>query len=99
MIEYKEYEIWLGQYNLGQGYGNQLAEPKKVAIMKATSFKIACYLYELENAIISIKDRMDRGDNYIEDTHFGISYYNPRTNSNSWTGKYFETREEALKTF
>lgn len=42
---------------------------------------------------------MDRGDTYIEDIHFGCWYYNPKTNSNSWTGKYFESKEAAMESY
>lgn len=98
-LEYKEYEIWCGQYNLGQGYGDQLNEPSLLAKVRATSFKIACCIYEHQSSIDSLKNQMEKGNTYIEDCHFGSWYYNPRTNSNSWTGKYFESREEALLTF
>ena len=94
----KKYEIWVGWYHLGQGYDSP-TEPQKVGEEIATSFKIACYLHELQNQIDSLKDRMKKKDTYIEDIHFGTLYYNPKTNSNSWTGEYFETKEEALKTF
>ena len=94
----KKYEIWLGWYHLGQGY-HPPTKPQKVGEVEATSFPIACYLYELQTMIDSLKDRMKRGDTYIEDVHFGNLYYNGKINSNSWTGKYFESEEEALKSF
>jgi len=93
----KEYEIWLGYYHLGQGHHGSI-EPEMVAKVKATSFKVACWLYELYSAYTSLIERMEKGG-YIEDAHFGISYYKPETNSNSWTGKYYETKEEAQKSF
>ncbi len=94
----KKYKIWIGNHSLGQGY-HQGSEPIKLAEVEATSFKIACVIYEHQNAIDSLKQQMERGDTYIEDVHFGIWYYNPKTNSNSWTGKYFETKEQALETY
>lgn len=97
-LEIKKYEIWIGWYHLGQGY-HPPSEPQKLAEVEASSFKIACYLYELQSAADSLKERMKKGDNYIEGIHFGRLDYDPKTNSNSWTGRYFETKEEAQKTF
>ncbi len=94
----KKYEIWLGSYHLGQGYPPP-TDPEKVGEVVATSFKIACYLYELQSQIDSLIDRMKKGDTYIEDIHFGKLYYDGKTNSNSWTGQYFESKEEAYKSF
>lgn len=94
----KRYEIWLGWYHLGQGY-HPSTEPEKVGEVEATSFKIACYLYELQSQIDSLKNKMKKGDTHIEDIHFGNLYYNGKTNSNSWTGQYFESKEEAYKSF
>lgn len=98
MLEIKKYEIWIGDYHLGQGY-DPPTEPQKLADIEASSFKIACVIYEHTSALESLKERMERGDTYIEDIHFGHWYYKPETNSNSWTGKYYETKEEALKAF
>lgn len=93
-----KYEIWIGDYHLGQGYGSP-SKPEKVGEVEATSFKIACCIYEHQCAIDSLKERMKRGDDYIEDTHFGSWYYNPKNNSNSWLGRYYESEEEAWKSF
>lgn len=94
----KEYEIWIGYYHLGQGY-DPPAKPQLLDKINATSFKVACYIYELQSSLDSLKNRMERGDTYIEDIHFGRIYYNPETNSNSWTGKYYESEEDARKSF
>lgn len=94
----KEYDIWIGYYHHGTGYDGSY-KPQKVDTIKATTFRIACYLYELENTAKSIRERMLDPNSYIEDTHFGTLYYNPDTNGNSWLGKYFETEEEAWETF
>ena len=97
-LKVKEYEIWIGNYHLGQGY-HPPTKPQMVAKVEATSFKIACVLYEHQSAIDSLNERMKRGDTYIEDIHFGGWCYTPKDNRNSWTGRYFETEEEALETF
>lgn len=90
------YEIWLGWYHLGQG-SHPPTEPNRVGVVKATSFKIACVIYEHQKAIDSLKSRMERGDTYIEDIHFGGWCYDAKSNSNSWTGKYYETKEKAME--
>ena len=94
----KRYEIWLGWYHLGQG-SHPPTEPEKVGMVYATSFKIACVLYEHQSSIESLQRRMGGKDTYIEDIHFGRWYYDPLTNSNSWTGRYYESKEEAQKSF
>jgi hypothetical protein len=94
----RSYEIWLGWYHLGQGY-SEPSKPELVAVIRATSFKIACVIYEHRLAIDTLNQRMGRKDTYIEDIHFGKWYYDPLTNSNSWTGKYYESKEEAQKSF
>lgn len=97
-LEMKKYEIWIGYVHLGQGY-DPSTEPQKLAEVEATSFKIACVLYEHQSAIDSLKERMARNDTYIEYAHFGSWNYDPKTNSTAWLGKYYESREEALKSF
>lgn len=94
----KTWEIWIGRYHLGQGY-DPPTKPKKVGEVEATTFKIACVIYEHQSKIDSLRKQMDRGYDYIEDAHFGSWYYNAKTNSNSWTGRYFESEEDALKSF
>jgi len=88
----KKYEIWINQED-------NLNKPEKVDEIEATSFKIACVIHEHQRSIDSLKLRMQRNDSYIQDIHFGVWYYDPKTNSNPWIGKYYETEQEALKTF
>lgn len=97
-VKIKNYEIWLGKYHLGQGY-DPPHKPEKVGEIEATSFKVACYIFELERTLSTLKGQVQRLSDHIEDAHFGISYYNPKTNSNGWTGKYYETEEQALESF
>lgn len=94
----KSYEIWIGYYHLGQG-DVPPTKPELLSTVRATSFKIACLLYEHKSTIQSLKESMYNGDKNIEDMHFSGWDYNPKTNSNSWTGKYYESKEEALKSF
>lgn len=92
------YDIWTGYYHLGQGH-HPPSKPNKVATVSATSFKIACCIHEHQSSIDSLNRQMSRGDVYIEDIHFGKWHYDPKTNSNSWTGKYFESEEAAWGSF
>lgn len=94
----KWYEIWLGWYHLGQG-SHPPTKPEKVGEIEATDFEVACCIYEHQLAIESLMRRMLAGDTYIKDIHFGTWNYNPKTNSNSWTGKYYQSYEEALNSF
>jgi hypothetical protein len=93
-----KYEIWIGKYDLGQGYGLPNS-PKKVGEEYATSFKIACVLYEHKSKIKHLEEEMKKPNSYIEDAHFGQWYYNPNGNYNNWTGKYYETEKEAWESF
>ena len=95
----KEYEIWLGYYHMGQGH-HPPSKPEKVADVVATSFRVACWLYELKSQYDFIVNRMEKDPNaYIEGTHFGTMYYQPKYNGNSWTGSYYESKKEAKKSF
>lgn len=96
MRELKEYEIWVGNYHLGQGYDPPTA-PQLVSKVKAYSFEIACLKYELFGMLQSISSAEANGQ-YI-DKQSCRWWYDFDTNANSWTGKYFETNEEAQKTF
>ena len=97
-LKFKDYKIWVGYHHLGQG-DTPFNEPQLLGTVRATSFKIACVIYEHQLAIDSLTERMMRDDMYIEDIHFGDWNYKVKTNSNSWLGRYFETRKEALTTF
>ncbi|PRY38481.1 hypothetical protein CLV58_109208 [Spirosoma oryzae] len=95
-----DYEIWIGYYHLGQGY-DPPTKPEKVAQVNALSFKIACVLYEHQRSIDYLIQMMEEGKplSYIDNLHLGSWNYNPKTNSNSWTGRYYESEIEALKSF
>jgi hypothetical protein len=96
--ELKQFDIWVGWFHLGQGH-HPPTGPEKIATVEATTFKIACWLHELERNAKHIREQMKIPNAYIEDIHFGTLYYDSKTNSNSWIGRYFETEEEALATF
>lgn len=92
----KEYEIWIGNYHLGQGY-DPPNEPQLVGKIVAPNFKVACVLHELRSKLKSIEDRIEK-DEYID--HQSCRwFYDFEQNRNSWTGKYYESRDEALKSF
>lgn len=92
----KEYEIWLGEYNLGQGY-DTTTEPDMIGKVTASSFKIACLLYELRTKLQYIENAESKGE--WVDPQSCHWFYNFYTNSNSWSGPYYESREDALKSF
>jgi len=96
----KKYEIWIG-YVPAWGQGDHAStKPQKLGEVEATSFKVACCIYEHENTIKELRERMECGDDNIEkDAWFGHWGYNPKDNSTFYLGKYFETKKEALKTF
>lgn len=94
----KKYEIWVGYYNLGQG-STPPSEPKKVAEVIAPHFRAACAVYELESGLESLKREIEQGHYISDPPHLGIWFYNPKKNANGWTGQYFETEEEAWKSF
>ena len=97
--EMKKYEIWVGFVgSWGQG-DHDSTTPRKLGEVEATTFKIACCIYEHENAVKHLRRRMESGDTYIEDSWFGSWYYNPKDNSTMHLGKYFESEKEAWKTF
>lgn len=92
----KKYQLWIGNYNLGQGYSAP-TEPEMIAEIEAPNFKIACVLHELRTALKGIEG-MIATDQYV-DQQSCRWFYDFDTNRNSWTGKYFETKEEAQDSF
>ena len=90
------YQIWIGYYNLGKNYSVP-TEPKMVGEEKAPNFRVACVLHAAKSYLNYIK--------YLVDEHARIGEpscrwsHNFKTNSNVHTGKYFETKEEAEKSF
>lgn len=91
-----QYEIWVGNYDLGQGYSPP-KEPKKLATIEAPSFKIACVLYELRSKLKTIEGQIEK-DRYISDQDLKW-WYDIDKNYNPWIGPYFESYEEALESF
>jgi len=94
--EMKEYEIWIGAYHLGQG-SDPSTEPQMTAKVTASDFRIACLLYELRS-MLSVIEEMEATGEY-QDHQSCRWFYDFDRNRNSWTGQYFETKEEAQKTF
>jgi len=95
-----KYEIWTGNYSLGQGY-HQGEVPEKVADIEAISFKVACMKHELKQRLKFI-DNLE-GDNRnrekdILETGFNFGL-NLQTLTQPWLGRYYETKTEADKSF
>lgn len=91
----KKYSLWLGDYHLGQGYHGP-TKPELVAMVKAIDFKTACYKYELQSKYRRLIEGEIKDDLNSQDYHF---YYDPTKLINSWTGKYYETKDEAWTSF
>ena len=89
------YEIWLGCYHSGQGYSNS-SQPEKVGEETGVSFKMACLKYELRSKLKFIEEYKFPEKLNNQDFEW---FYHPVDNSNSWTGYYYETKEDALKSF
>ena len=92
----KEYEIWVGNYTLGQGYSDPGA-PELVGKILAPNFKVACVVHELRTSLRGIEKSIN--DGVYVDHQSCRWFYDFDKNENSWTGKYFETKEEAEATF
>jgi len=92
----KKYEIWIGDYHLGQGFHHN-GKSEKVGEEVASNFQIACLKYELRSKLLFL-EKYDDGKKYVSPQDC-TWWYNPETNSNSWTGKYYESKEEADKSF
>lgn len=90
------YEIWTGYYCIDI-YRFTSKEPELVGKVKARDFKSACFIFELQGALRNVKGFMN--SNFYHPNKNWNLYYNYDTNSNLWTGKYYETYDEALKTF
>lgn len=94
----KNFEIWLGRYNLGQGmHGGET--PEKVADITAISFKVACIKYELLRRLRFIES-CEKDSREEDIVRVGLTFtldvdkvYQP------WIGYYYQSEEEALKTF
>lgn len=95
----EKFEIWTGNYSLGQGY-HQGESPEKVGEEVAVNFTVACMKYELKKRLEFIELLEKRG-NQIEDIiSTGLKFdLNLQSLSQPWIGGYYQSKEEALKTF
>lgn len=89
------YDIWIGFYHLGQGHHGSI-EPKLLDTIEAFDFKTACLKHELLSKLRRIREGESKKNLNDQDYPW---WFNEHTITNSWTGKYYETREEALKSF
>lgn len=91
----KEYEIWVGNYHLGQGYDGP-TEPQLIGTETGTTFKVACMKHELKTTLASIEEQEKTGYVQLQSLEW---FYKPHNNTNGWLGQYYETQQEALKSF
>lgn len=98
----KKFEIWTGNYSLGQGY-HQGKTPEKVGEENSISFKVACIKHELKERLkfIEMLERRNYRENQEEKIlSTGLKFdLNLETLSQSWIGRYYENKESALRTF
>ena len=59
-------------------------------------FKTACLKHELKSRLKRIEDGERKNNLNSQDYPW---WWNERTNSNGWTGPYFQTKEDADKSF
>lgn len=91
----KVFEIWIGNYSLGQGYSSP-TEPDLLAEIESVDFKTACIKYELISKLKRLEEGEVKGNLNSQDYPW---WFHENSISNSWTGKYYESKEEALKSF
>jgi hypothetical protein len=91
----EEYEIWVGYYNLGQGMSDPV-EPEMLGKECSIDFETACLKFELKRSLEEIEIQEKQG--YVNDQS-KVWFYNEKKNSNGWTGKYYQSREQALESF
>ncbi len=68
-----------------------------VAEIEAPSFDIACFVYELKSKLSFINNKITKKEK-IYKQNCSLDYYFD-SNSHGWTGKYYETRDDALISF
>lgn len=91
----KRYQIWIGNYHLGQGY-DPPAAPELIAVIWSCNFKLACYEYETQQRMGMIQWSKLEGK---EDIHTYVNQYDPEKMINRWLGKYYESEADAWKSF
>lgn len=96
MSEFTEWEVWRGYYDLGFG-SDKAKEPTLVGKVACTAFETACFIYELEAALHTIKIEEQNGEDITRrDREF---HYDAFSNANKWTGQYFSNQQDAWKSF
>lgn len=95
----KKFEIWTGNYSLGQGY-HQGESPEKVGEEMAINFTVACMKYELKRRLEFIETLEKRGNQTDDIISTGLKFaLDLQSLSQPWIGGYYESQESALKTF
>ena len=95
----EKFEIWTGNYNLGQGY-HQGESPEKVGEEVALNFTVACMKHELRKRLEFIELLEKRGNQMEDIISTGLKFdLNLQSLSQPWIGGYYQSKVEALKTF
>lgn len=70
--------------------------PRMAGIETASSFAVACMKHELKSTLAAIEKQEAQG--YVDQQTLEW-WFDPRTVSNGWLGKYYETSEAARASF
>lgn len=94
LVQFKTYEIWIGFFCGEQGYRS--TEPQFIATVEAVNFKTACIKHELLCKMERIAEGEKAGNLNDQDYEW---FFSPRVIGNWWIGKYYQSKEEAEKSF
>lgn len=98
-MQLKKYEIWTGNYSLGQGMSGG-EKPEKVGEEIAINFTVACIKHELKERLKFIELLEKRGNQTDDIISTGLNFdLDLKTLSKSWIGGYYQSEQDALKSF
>lgn len=89
----KQYEIWTGPHGSTGTGDDGYTESRYWGSERASTFELACLKHELRQMLNNIES-MDNAGEYV-DNQSKEWFYNWQTNSNSWIGKYYPSKQEA----
>lgn len=89
----RKFEIWLGYYSI-DGYTS--TKPELVATMEGLDFKSVCMKHTLKSMLDSIELQEKQG--YVNNQSYEW-FYNPKTMNTGWVGRYYPSKEGAMKSF
>lgn len=91
--EMKDYEIWVGYYDMGQEYSPP-EKPYMLDTVQAQTFEDACAVHSLTKCLSCYQDKIKKGTG-----HKCHLLYDFKTNSHPIMGKYYQSEDEAWTSF